>query len=162
MIGENDLIRRGDALNILRNAIIATARCDDFCRPVVRAQICSCIARIWATSANECVHQKQTSENGQEVSADDEWPDGFELERVLQEAAFVHGAQAFREMIARFVENGPATDPKALAGSIRANWVPGWGEDPGKLPGSIPYNAFGETIETDKLFDAPKSSDHPR
>jgi hypothetical protein len=73
--------------------------------------------------------------------------DEVELGITMQEAAFVHGAQAFREMIARFIENGPPTEPKALACSVRANWVPGWGVDPGPLKGSIPHSALGETPE---------------
>jgi hypothetical protein len=44
---------------------------------------------------------------------------------------FIRGARTCREMLARFVENGPPTEPKALAGSIRANWNPRWGDDPG-------------------------------
>lgn len=47
---------------------------------------------------------------------------------------FKAGLQAMREMIARFVEHeGDAATPgKTLAISIRANWWPCWGEDPGK------------------------------
>ena len=41
---------------------------------------------------------------------------------------FKRGAQATREMMARFVE---VTHPE-IAASIRANWHPGWGEDPGR------------------------------
>ena len=40
---------------------------------------------------------------------------------------FVAGAQACREMLARFVEQGG--DP-ITAASIRANWSPRWGPDP--------------------------------
>ena len=43
--------------------------------------------------------------------------------------AFVAGLQAMREMLARFVEQGG--DP-AIAKSIRLNWRPDWGEDPGQ------------------------------
>ena len=42
----------------------------------------------------------------------------------------VLGAQACREMMARFVEQG---GDAVTANSIRANWHPGWGKDPGKL-----------------------------
>jgi hypothetical protein len=42
--------------------------------------------------------------------------------------AFIIGAQVCREMIARFVEQA---GDKATAGSIRANWRPTWGVDPG-------------------------------
>lgn len=44
---------------------------------------------------------------------------------------FIAGAQQMREMLARFVEQGG--DP-VIAGSIRANWVPSWGKDPGPIP----------------------------
>lgn len=47
--------------------------------------------------------------------------------------ALVHGyrrgAQDCREMMARFVEQGG--DP-VMANSIRLNWNPSWGTDPGK------------------------------
>lgn len=53
------------------------------------------------------------------------------------------GAQAMREMQARFVEQGG--DP-VTAGSMRVNWNPSWGEDPGPLDRSVkvlPMNADG-------------------
>ena len=59
----------------------------------------------------------------------------------LEQAAqcFTDGLQAMREMIARFVENGDDTPCKALAESIRANWNPSWGKDPGR-PAEIANN----------------------
>lgn len=45
------------------------------------------------------------------------------------EKCFRSGLQAMREMLARFVEQGG--DP-VTAGSIRANWNPLWGPDPGR------------------------------
>jgi len=48
--------------------------------------------------------------------------------------AFIGGAQACREMMARFV----ACENESTAASIRANWNPKWGPDPGKLEGDIP------------------------
>lgn len=51
-----------------------------------------------------------------------------------EKAAFVAGAQACREMMARFV----APQDVSTAQSIRANWHPGWGKDPGKFDGDIP------------------------
>lgn len=52
---------------------------------------------------------------------------GFTEDRMYE--AFQQGLQAMREMLARFVENaGDAT----TAMSIRANWNPAWGEDPGR------------------------------
>lgn len=41
--------------------------------------------------------------------------------------AFIKGAQVCREMMARFAENA---DP-VIANSIRLNWHPSWGDDPG-------------------------------
>lgn len=46
---------------------------------------------------------------------------------------FMRGAQACREMMARFVE---ATHPE-IATSIRLNWHPGWGGDPGRPAGVV-------------------------
>jgi hypothetical protein len=46
---------------------------------------------------------------------------------------FQRGAQACREMMARFVE---ATHPE-IAQSIRLNWHPGWGADPGRPPAVV-------------------------
>ena len=54
------------------------------------------------------------------------------------EEAFSSGAQAMREMLARFVEQGGDT---RTAESIRANWNPSWGNDPGK-PGKVANNAW--------------------
>lgn len=56
--------------------------------------------------------------------------------------AFKRGAQACREMMARFVE---AVDP-ITANSIRLNWKPSWGADPG---------------EPSEIFDAPEISAKP-
>ena len=54
--------------------------------------------------------------------------EGYVTEERAEEA-FVAGAQAMREMLARFIEQGG--DP-VTAGSIRANWNPEWGNDPGR------------------------------
>lgn len=48
--------------------------------------------------------------------------------------AFRRGAQACREMLARFVEQG---GDETTAASIRANWHPGWGDDLGR-PDELP------------------------
>lgn len=56
---------------------------------------------------------------------------------------FIEGAQAMREMLARFVEQSGQEHDKIIAMSIRANWVPSWGEDPGKIEGDIPKSAWG-------------------
>ena len=37
-----------------------------------------------------------------------------------------------REMLARFVEQGGDQPAKVTAQSMRLNWVPNWGKDPGK------------------------------
>ena len=55
-------------------------------------------------------------------------PDGYVTDDRAEEF-FRAGAQQMREMLARFVEQGGDV---TTAGSIRANWVPNWGEDPGK------------------------------
>lgn len=49
--------------------------------------------------------------------------------------SFVTGAQAMREMLARFVEQG---GDRTTAASLRANWVPSWGPDPGRLDFALP------------------------
>ena len=56
------------------------------------------------------------------------------------EQAFVDGLQAMREMLARFVEQG---GDHATAASIRANWAPAWGKDPGKYEGELPADPWG-------------------
>lgn len=49
---------------------------------------------------------------------------------------FRAGAQAMREMLARFVEQGGGTgggvEASVIAQSMRLNWHPGWGADPGR------------------------------
>ena len=57
--------------------------------------------------------------------------EGYVTEERAEEA-FVAGAQAMREMLARFIEQGG--DP-VTAESIRANWNPEWGNDPGRPEG---------------------------
>ncbi len=54
---------------------------------------------------------------------------------------FVAGAQQMREMLARFVEQGGDT---VVANSMRLNWVPGWGKDPGK-PDDV-HNAIDASL----------------
>lgn len=56
---------------------------------------------------------------------------GFTDERVgeIGMECFRRGVQMCREMMARFVEQG---GDATTAGSIRANWNPEWGADPGK------------------------------
>lgn len=71
------------------------------------------------------------------------WGDGGDDDgRVTTEVAedkFIAGAQAMREMLARFVEQG---GDATTAASIRANWHPGWGKDPGNLDGEIPADCW--------------------
>lgn len=73
-----------------------------------------------------------------EVYGDNDDMDGWITDERGQEL-FVAGAQACREMMARFVEQG---GNPAIAQSIRANWHPGWGKDPGKLDGDIPQDCW--------------------
>lgn len=49
-----------------------------------------------------------------------------------EEIAFIAGARQMREMLARFVEQGGSDIEEKIAISIRANWKPSWGDDPGK------------------------------
>jgi len=65
-------------------------------------------------------------------------PEGYVTDDVAGEY-FVRGAQACREMMARFVEQGGHPE---IAVSIRANWHPDWGKDPGKLDGDIPTKGY--------------------
>lgn len=61
--------------------------------------------------------------SGDEFSA----PDGYCTEERAEEL-FVGGLVAMREMLAQFIE---PQDP-TMAQSIRANWKPEWGKDPGR------------------------------
>lgn len=54
--------------------------------------------------------------------------DGWITEERAEEM-FVEGLVAMREMLARFVEQGG--DP-VIANSMRLNWNPSWGKDPGR------------------------------
>lgn len=45
---------------------------------------------------------------------------------------FTSGLQAMREMLARFVEGTKDPHDIAIAQSMRANWNPSWGPDPGR------------------------------
>ena len=60
--------------------------------------------------------------------------DGYVTDDRATELA-IGAAQAMREMLARFVEQG---GDATTAASIRANWIPTWGKDPGKFDGPIP------------------------
>ena len=51
-------------------------------------------------------------------------------EDVLGARTFVDGLVAMREMQARFLEQGGHPE---IAQSIRLNWNPSWGADPGQL-----------------------------
>lgn len=55
------------------------------------------------------------------------------------EELFIAGAQVMREMLARFVEQG---GDATTAQSIRANWNPSWGTDPGRWEGDIPQDCW--------------------
>ncbi len=66
-------------------------------------------------------------------------PDDFGPTDSDVEEAFVNGAQACREMLARFIEQG---GDAVTAASVRANWNPAWGKDPGPITGIIPDGAW--------------------
>jgi hypothetical protein len=72
-----------------------------------------------------------------EAWGDGEDVDGYVTEDRAEEI-FIAGAQACREMMARFVEQGGDI---VTATSIRANWNPSWGADPGK-PDSVADSAW--------------------
>lgn len=62
----------------------------------------------------------------------DEGLDGYFTEERVEQIGvelFRVGAQMCREMMARFLEQGGDV---AHAASVRANWNPEWGEDPGR------------------------------
>lgn len=64
---------------------------------------------------------------------DDAHAEAEEITAVLYRShcrSFRQGAQECREMLARFVEQG---GDAITAASIRANWSPSWGPDPGPL-----------------------------
>lgn len=65
-------------------------------------------------------------------------PEGYVTEDRADEC-FVGGLVAMREMLARFIEVQDAT----MAQSIRANWNPEWGKDPGR-PDAI-YRCAADT-----------------
>jgi hypothetical protein len=70
---------------------------------------------------------------------------GFTGERVVEIGTdcFRRGVQMCREMMARFVEQG---GDLATAGSIRANWNPLWGADPGR-PSDAEYQQDREAFD---------------
>lgn len=62
------------------------------------------------------------------MNLDDDYWDSEHVVEAAREAFFL-GVQMCREMMARFVEQG---GDAVTAGSIRANWNPAWGPDPGR------------------------------
>ncbi len=54
--------------------------------------------------------------------------EGYVTEERAEEM-FIAGAQAMREIVARFVDQDGQS---VLAESVRNNWHPSWGVDPGK------------------------------
>ena len=63
--------------------------------------------------------------------------EGYVTEERAEEM-FREGLQAMREMLARFVEQG---GDAVTATSIRANWNPSWGKDPGR-PDEVQRDAW--------------------
>lgn len=72
-----------------------------------------------------------------EVYGDGDGGDTGITEDRAQEMA-ITAAQVMREMLARFVE----AESQTIAESIRANWIPSWGADPGKWEGPIPSDIW--------------------
>lgn len=68
---------------------------------------------------------------------DDDYPEGYITEERTEELA-LQAAACMREMLARFVE----VESPTIAASIRANWIPNWGKDPGKWEGPIPESIW--------------------
>jgi hypothetical protein len=64
-------------------------------------------------------------------------PEGYVTEERTEEIA-IQVAAIMREMLARFV----ACESPTIAESIRANWIPSWGKDPGKWEGEIPKSVW--------------------
>ncbi len=75
---------------------------------------------------------------------------------VVADNHFVRGAQACREMMARFVA---ATHPE-IAVSIRLNWHPGWGEDPGQPPVVADTWEPAPCLEGEAAYAAYQATDH--
>jgi hypothetical protein len=69
---------------------------------------------------------------------DDDSLNGYVTEERAEEA-FVVGAWAMREKLARFLEQ---LGEKRSAQSIRAVWHESWGNDPGPLEGEIPHDCW--------------------
>lgn len=67
----------------------------------------------------------------------DDGMDGYVTEDRAQEMA-ITAARVMREMLARFVE----AESPTIAQSIRANWIPSWGADPGKYEGPLPGDVW--------------------
>lgn len=67
----------------------------------------------------------------------DDGREGYVTEERAEEM-FREGLQAMREMLARFVEQGGNPE---IAASLRANWNPSWGNDPGR-PAEVQRDAW--------------------
>lgn len=76
----------------------------------------------------------------------------------MESQEFIQGAVSMREMLARFVEQG---GDKATAQSIRLNWNPSWGNDPGliALPDHYACAVCGTVKHCDEMICP---SDHRR
>lgn len=61
----------------------------------------------------------------------------------LSQVAFRAGLLACRETMARFIEQGGSDTEKAIAQSIRANWWPSLGADPGP-PRQLRYDEVAD------------------
>ena len=67
----------------------------------------------------------------------DDGPEGYVTEDRAEEL-FIGGLQAMREMLARFVEQGGNPE---IAQSMRLNWNPSWGKDPGR-PDEVAHDCW--------------------
>ena len=82
-----------------------------------------------------------------EAWGDGDQDDGRGFTEDRMEEFFALGAAQMREMLARFVEQGGDT---RTANSIRLNWNPSWGKDPGR-PVRIASDAWdADNIEVEQ------------
>lgn len=94
-----------------------------------------------------------------EAWGDGDQDDGCGFTEDRMEEMFALGAAQAREMLARFVEQG---GDATTANSIRLNWKPSWGKDPGR-PVRIASDAWDadnvETVEASTLAKEQEQSD---
>ena len=87
------------------------------------------------------------------------WYQHSQLPKTSGRWEFRQGAEAMREMLARFVEQG---GDAITAQSLRLNWNPAWGPDTG-APNHIvdaPDHGVMQALHERGLFDAPELLEH--